>query len=106
MIIKKEFYQKIYRINNSQDLKEKEMQDLLMCSSRNWDFYFFDIQKINTKRIDIEEDTNVEFIEFDTKDAMLLFWDSIKDKQKIDWSNEHEYPCILKYSSNKNETTP
>ena len=46
----------------------------------------------------MEEIKNVQFIEFDTQESMFKYWNE-KESQLvvnlIDWSLEHEKPCIL-----------
>lgn len=93
-MLKKEKYKNVYLVfdNNLDDVDEN---NLLMCGSKKWDMYFSEIK--NKNKVDYEKSENVELVEFDNKNEMFDFWDSLKNSKKIDWSVEHKKPCLLKY---------
>lgn len=97
MIKNKTLYKKIYFVSNPEDLPEEKFDTLLMCESKNWDYYFYDLDEESKKILDFEIIENVELTEFDDKEEMFKFWDEVEDKDKIGYSIEHDLPCVLKY---------
>lgn len=69
-------------------LEEDEQNNLLMCSSQNWDHYF----SKNSEEANIETLSNVMIIEFKNTNDFESF---IKTNQIIDFSLEHEKPMVL-----------
>lgn len=98
MIKNKKIYKKIYFVSNSEDLPEKKFDTLLMCDSKNWDHYFYRLNKEDIDNLDIKEIKNVELIEFEKEKEMMVFWKEVQDRKKIGYSIEHDLPCILKYA--------
>ncbi len=95
MITKREVYKKVYWVYNPDEMGDAFISDeLLMCGTPNWNYYFAKLK--NKKKLDFDEMKNVELIEFDNRDEMFKFWESTKDSKKIDWSEEHKNPCLLK----------
>jgi len=97
MIKNQKFYKKIYFVSNSEELPEEKFDTLLMCDSKNWDFYFYALDKEDKSKLDFEVIENTRLIEFDGESEMIEFWKALKDSQKIGYSIEHKLPCILKY---------
>jgi len=97
MIKNREFYKSIFKVDNLEDFESEEMDDLLVCSETNWNVYFSSVDKLKSEEVDCEKIDNVELVEFDNEESMLDFWNSLDNSKKIDLSNEHELPCILKY---------
>lgn len=97
MIKNKRLYKKIYFVSNPEDLSEEKFNTLLMCGSKNWDFYFYDLDEEDKSRLDFEVIENVELIEFEKEGEMMDFWRALKDSQRIGYSVEHNLPCVLKY---------
>lgn len=98
MARKSEFFKKIYFVDNPEVLSDKQMDNLLMCSTKNWNYYFCDFGKKFKKTVIFEEFSNVELVEFRSKKAMFSFIGKLKDKSLIDFSLEHEKPCVLKFA--------
>ena len=94
MITKREVYKKVYWVYNPETLKDRGMETFLMCGTPNWNYYFSKLK--NKKKSDFDEMKNVELIEFDNRDEMFNFWESVENSKKIDWSEEHKNPCLLK----------
>lgn len=97
MIRNKTFHKKIYFVFNPEDMPEEKFDTLLMCESKNWDHYFYDLDEESKESLDFETIENVELIEFDEEDEMFRSWDEVENKDKIGYSIEHDLPCILKY---------
>ncbi len=92
-MVKKQTYKKLFWVENDVVLKMTD-ENLVMCGTKNWDYYFSKIG--NIKKSDYEEMKNVELIEFNSKEEMFNFWEKLSDFQKIDWSLEHRKPMVLK----------
>lgn len=97
MIKNKEVYKNIYFVFNPEKLSEKGFNALLMCGSKNWNHYFYNLDKKSKKHLNFEEIKNVELIEFEEEKEMIKFWKTLEDEKKIDYSVEHNFPCVLKY---------
>ena len=93
-MINNQIYKKVYLVSDN-NLDKIDESDLLMCDSKNWNWYFSEIK--NENNIDYEKIENVELIEFENKKEMFSFWDLLSDNEKINWSVEHKNPCVLKY---------
>lgn len=74
------------------------MDSLLMCSTKNWNYYLCDLGKKPKKKIIFREISNVELVEFSSKKEMFTFLKRITNKSLIDFSLEHDKPCILKFA--------
>jgi len=92
MTITKTFYKKIYFIDEPEKLTRKEWDNLLMPGKINWDKYFtpFETNK------EYEEIKNVELLEFDIEDEMFEYIKNLSPISFINFSLEHEKPCLLK----------
>ena len=97
MARKSEFFKKVYFVENPETLNSKQMDSLLMCSTKNWNYYFCDLGKKLKKKVIFRELSNVELVEFSSKKEMLTFLQKTADKSLIDFSLEHDKPCILKF---------
>ena len=97
MTTKNEFFNKVYFVENPEMLNSKQMDNLLMCSTKNWNYYFFDLGGKVKKNISFKELLNVELVEFNSKKAMFSFLKKLDNKFLLDFSLEHEKPCILKF---------
>lgn len=98
MARKSEFFKKIYFVDNPEILDSKQMDSLLMCSTKNWNHYFCDLGKKPRKGIILKEISNVELVEFDSRKDMFGFLKRLDGKSLLDFSLEHEKPCILKFA--------
>ena len=98
MARKSEFFKKIFFVDNPETLNSKQMDSLLMCSTKNWNYYFCDLGNKIKNKVIFKEISNVELVEFDSKRAMFNFINGIDDKSLVDFSLEHEKPCILKFA--------
>ena len=96
MITKTEIFESVYHVHNAEKVKDSDWDNFIMVSTGNWNNYFTKINK--PKGLDIDEYKNVRFIEFDTKESMLEYWNE-KESQPvvklIDCSIEFDNPCIL-----------
>ena len=97
MARKSEFFRKIYFVDNPGVLSSKQMDSLVMCSTKNWNYYFSDLGKKPGKEVILKEISNVELVEFDSKKAMFSFMDQLDNKSLLDFSLEHDKPCILRF---------
>lgn len=69
-------------------LDEDEQNNLLMCSSQNWEHYF----SVNSEEANIETLLNVSIIEFENKHDFESY---AKINEVLDFSLEHEKPMVL-----------
>ncbi|MGE4511404.1 MAG: hypothetical protein AB7D43_09920 [Sulfurimonadaceae bacterium] len=69
-------------------LEEDEQNNLLMCSSQNWEHYF----SVNSEEANIETLLNVSIIEFENKHDFESY---TKINKVLDFSLEHEKPMVL-----------
>jgi hypothetical protein len=74
-------------------LVEDEQNNLLMCSSQNWEHYF----SVNSEVANIETLSNVNIVEFENNNDFVSF---IKTNEIIDFSLEHDKPMALVYGEN------
>lgn len=72
-------------------LDEGKQNNLLMCSSKNWEYYF----AVNSEEANIETLSNVSIVEFKNTNDFESF---IKTNQIIDFSLEHDEPMVLIHS--------
>ena len=96
MTIKSQHFDKVYFVENPEILSDKQMNELLMVSTKNWNYYLCDIGKKPNKKLDYKEIKNVELVEFDSERKMFNFLKKLDNKLLIDFSLEHDKPCILK----------
>ena len=101
MARKSEFFRKVYFVENPETLNSKQMDSLLMFSTKNSNYYLCDLGKKPKKNISFKEISNVELVEFGSKKAMFTFLKGLDGKSYIDFSLEHEKPCILKFARGK-----
>jgi len=97
MIKSREYFKKIYFIQNIDKLAKKELDKLLLCDSLNWDFYFCKITKADKHYKDFETLNNAELVEFEKEDEAIKFWNETDDTKRLSYSTEHDFPCVLKY---------
>ena len=69
-------------------LEEDEQNNLLMCGSQNWDYYFL----VDSKQANIETFSNVSIVEFKNNNDFENF---VNSNQIIDYSLEHDNPMVL-----------
>ncbi len=94
MIIKKDFYKEIYFIDSPEHLTDNQWNNLLMSGKMNWDKYF---TPFKTKR-EHEVIKNVELIWLDSENAMRKYLKRLNPFLLLNFSLEHEKPCVLKFS--------
>ena len=82
-----EKFEKLYRAN-IEDVSKRVVNSLVMCGSSNWDFYF----EKKPKNANFEEISNVILLELDDKAELDIF---LSVNAYIDYSLEHEKPCVL-----------
>ncbi len=70
---------------------------LVMYGSSNWDFYFAK----KPRNTEFDELSNVALLEFGDKASFNNF---LKNNTYIDYSLEHEKPCVLIHGQNKSAT--
>lgn len=87
--MKKTYYESLY-ILDVDALEEDEQNNLLMCGSQNWDYYF----RVNSEQANIETFSNVSIVEFENIDDFKKF---VNSNQIIDYSLEHDNPMVLVY---------
>ncbi|MFH1188984.1 MAG: hypothetical protein V1652_04045 [bacterium] len=92
MKIKKVFYEEIYFIDSPEYLTDKQWNNLLMSGKKNWDKYF---TPFKTKR-EHEVIKNVELVKFELESDMLKYIKSLSPFSLLNFSFEHEKPCLLK----------
>lgn len=85
-------YKKIYFIDEAEELNDKEWNNLLMSGKKNWDKYFTPFKT----KVEYEEIKNVELLEFETEDEMFEYIKILKPTSLLNYSLEHEKPCLLK----------
>ncbi len=96
MKTKSEFYEEIYFIDDILDASERQMDNLLMCGNKNRDYYFHALEP--DVKTEVEKIENVELIEFESEKDMCEFLGKIDDRQMINFSTQHENPCVLKFA--------
>ena len=96
MAIKSQHFDKVYFVGNPEILSDRQMDELLMVSTKNWNYYLCDLGKKINKKLDYKEIKNVELAEFDSERKMFNFLKKLDDKLLIDFSIEYKKPCILK----------
>lgn len=89
-------YRKIYVVNNPELIADEKMDGLLMCGSKNWEYYFTYLDAKIRNILDFEEIRNVELVEFDSEKGLFSFMENIDKHLLLNFSLEHERPCILK----------
>jgi hypothetical protein len=77
MIKKTEQFNEIYFIDDPETLNDKQMDNLLMCSTKNWNYYFSNSEKKLKNKISFEKIKNVELIEFSSKRDMFSFLEKL-----------------------------
>jgi hypothetical protein len=87
--MKKTYYESLY-ILDVDALEEDEQNNLLMCGSQNWDYYFH----VNSEQANVETFSNVSIVEFENIDDFKKF---VNSNQIIDYSLEHDNPMVLVY---------
>lgn len=92
MIIKKEFFKEVYLVEDSEKLTEKQWDNLLMSGKINWGQYFIPFK---TKK-EYEVIKDVEIIYFDFKSEMFKYIKKLDPVLLLNFSLEHEKPCVLK----------
>jgi CRISPR/Cas system-associated endonuclease/helicase Cas3 len=91
MKTKKEFYKEIYFIDEPEFLTDKQWDNLLMSGKKNWDKYFIPFK---TKR-EYEVIKNVELVEFNLESEMFEYIEKLNPISLLNFSLEHEKPCLL-----------
>ncbi len=76
-------------VANPDGITDKMMDSLIMCSSSNWDYYFSKTDGKYDEKIE-----NISLVSFDDEEQLSAF---LKNNSVIDYSVEHEKPCVLKY---------
>lgn len=94
MKTKKEFYPVVYYIEDAEELSDKQMDNLLMCGNKNWNHYFYALEK--NVNVEVEKIENVELIEFDSENEMFDFLKTVDDKLFLNFSTQHGKPLVLK----------
>ncbi len=84
-----EIFEKLYKANID-DVCKAVADSLVMCGSSNWDFYF----EKKPRNTDFEELSNVALFEFENKTEFDKF---LSAGTFIDYSLEHNKPCVLIY---------
>lgn len=92
MNIKSEFFKEIYYVGSPEYLNSNQWDNLLMSGKMNWDKYFLPFK---TKR-EHEVIKSVELVEFDTEDDMFEYMDNLSSVSLLNFSLEHEKPCLLR----------
>ena len=93
MIIKKEFFEEIYFIDNPEYLRRSQWDNFLMCGKKNWNHYFLPFK---TKR-EYEVIKNTELIEFDSEKSMFGYMKKLKPTVLLNFSLDFKNPCLLKF---------
>jgi len=96
--MKKQKIKKIYFVENSEDLADDEMNNLLMCSTKNWNYYFSELSQKAKKIADFSEINDVNLLEFSSSEEMLSYVDRKNPRIIIDWSLEHGKPMVLEFA--------
>ena len=96
--MKKELFKKVFSVDNPEVLTQSQSDKLLMCSTKNWNHYFTSLSEQAQKNAIYNELINVELIEFSSKKSMFTFLAKLSPKLYIDFSVEHEKPCVLKFA--------
>jgi len=78
----------------SQDsMSESDYGSMLMIGTGNWEAYLLERPSCEI----IQEAKDVLFLEFRSKDDLCAYVKSIPDATFIDFSYEHEVPCLLQF---------
>jgi hypothetical protein len=96
MKTKIKFYPMVYYIEDVENVSDKQMDNLLMCGNKNWNHYFCKLE--NNLSIEVEEIKNVELIEFDSEGDMFDFLKTLDDRLFLNFSTQHDKPCVLKFA--------
>ena len=94
MITKKEKFNEVYLLE-PEKISNTQFDNLLMSGRMNYELYFLPFK---TKR-GFEILKNVELVEFSTAGEMFSFIKKLSPYHLINYSLEHENPCVLKFSS-------
>lgn len=82
-------FDKLY-IADMDEVSKAVANSLVMCGSSNWDFYFAK----KPRNAEFEELSNIALLEFGNK---AEFDEFVRNGAYIDYSLEHEKPCVLVY---------
>lgn len=93
MTITSTFYKEIYFVDETEKLGHKQWNNLLMSGEENWDKYFLPFKTKREKEII----KNVEMLEFNSEDEMFEYIKNINPIFMINFSLQHEKPCLLKF---------
>lgn len=96
MKTRNKFYPVVYYIEDAENISDKQMNNLLMCGNKNWNHYFYKLEK--NLNVEVEEIKNVELIEFDLEDNMFDFLRTLDDRLFLNFSTQHKKPCVLKFA--------
>ncbi len=96
--MKNESFKKVFFVENPEVLTQTQFENLLMCSTKNWNHYFTGLSVRAKKSAIYEEIRNVEIVEFASKKSMFSYLKKLNPSLYIDFSVEHEKPCLLKYA--------
>lgn len=97
MKTKSSFFKEVYFIDDVCNVSDNQMENLLMCGNKNWDHYF-DFVSDEVRKNEVEKIKNVELVEFDSEKNMFDFLKNIDEKSMINFSTQHEKPCVLKFA--------
>lgn len=96
--MKKKKIKKVYFVENPEKILEEEGEDLLMCSTKNWNYYFEKLSENAKKKINFfEELNNLDLIEFDLECDMFNYLNKKDPRLILDWSLEHNKPLVLEF---------
>lgn len=96
--MKIEKLKKIYFVENPEKILGKKGENFLMCSTKNWNYYFEDLSEKTKKKKDFfEELKNLNLIEFDSENEMFDYLDKKDPHLIVDWSLEHNKPLVLEF---------
>ena len=87
-----QYFNKVYFVDNSEVLNDKQMNTLLMVSTKNWNYYLCDLGRKIKKNVIFKELLHIELVEFNSQKKMWSFLKKLDEKLL-----EHDKPCVLRF---------
>lgn len=92
---KKVFFEEVYLFDDPENLSDNQWDNLLIFGRMNMDPYFLPFKT----RHPHEVLRKVELLEFDKEKEMFKNIKKTESNQLINYSLDHEKPCLLKFRS-------
>lgn len=81
---------KALHVLDIEELDKEQHEKLLLCGSKNWDYYFVD----DNEKANVETLHDVRLLEFQNSKEFNRY---MHNREVIDFSLEHKNPMVLTY---------